>query len=174
MAEFFLARTRTETVEQVYPEFIDAYPTLDALAAADRERLIDIIRPFGLQNRRADAIEELTAMVGERLPRTLNGLLELPRVGPYVAHATLCFALDLQLPIVDRNVDRVYRRVLDDDWTELSDDRRWDIAAGLLPPGQARTYNLALIDFASLVCTATSPACDTCIALAVCPYPDTT
>lgn len=170
VAEFFLSRTRSEVVGRVYPEFIEIYPTLDSLRNVDRETLVDIIRPLGMQNRRADALEQIPGLVGESLPRTLNGLLELPQVGRYVANATLCFALDYQLPIVDRNVNRVYRRVLDDSWDELSDDERWNLAAELLPPGDARTYNLALLDFASLICKAQSPECESCFANGYCPY----
>lgn len=170
IAEFFLSRTRKEVVDQVYPKFISAYPTLDALREADRADVVEIIRPLGMQNRRADALEKIPGMVGESLPTTLNGMLELPRVGRYVANATLCFGLGYQLPIVDRNVNRVYRRVLDERWDELSDNERWNLAADLLPADRARTYNLALIDFASLVCTAQSPNCEMCFANNYCPY----
>ncbi|MFT4923779.1 MAG: A/G-specific adenine glycosylase [Haloarculaceae archaeon] len=170
IAEFFLARTRAGVVADIYEDFLEEYPTLEALETAERDRLVDLIRPMGLQNRRGDALLELAETLDGEVPSDVDALLELPRVGPYVAHATLCFGDGAQLPIVDRNVDRVYRRVFADTWESLDDEGQWAFAAELLPEGKARRFNLALLDFASITCTARSPDCGSCFANGYCEY----
>lgn len=171
ISEMFLRRTRADVVEGVIGEFLERYPSLSALEGADREALADVIRPLGLQNKRAAALLRLTeAVEGVSLPRDRKALLELPQVGPYIANASLCFALDRQLPIVDRNVDRVYGRLLGEEWSGLDRDGRYELAGGLLPDGEARRFNLGLLDFASLVCTASDPDCEDCFARSECRY----
>jgi A/G-specific adenine glycosylase len=44
-------------------------------------------------------------------PRTVEGWLEIPGVGPYTAGAITSIALDLPEPIVDGNVERVFARL---------------------------------------------------------------
>lgn len=171
MSEMFLRRTRADVVESFIPEFFTHYPDLETLRTAEKDALAEVIRPMGLQNRRAEGLIELaTELEGQDIPRDRETLTDLPQVGPYVANATLCFALDAQLPIIDRNVDRIYRRIFGDEWTSLGEAGRWEAAADLLPDGKARPYNLALLDFASLVCTAPDPQCDHCFATAYCRY----
>ncbi|WP_227134785.1 hypothetical protein [Halorubellus salinus] len=171
MAEMFLRRTRADVVETMLPEFLDAYPSLSALRGTEKDVLADVIRPMGLQNKRAQGLRELAAEIdGDELPRDRERLLDLPQVGPYVANASLCFALEEELPIVDRNVDRVYRRVFGDAWDTLREEEQYQFAEEVLPTGEARSFNLGLLDFASLVCTANEPACGSCFANGYCPY----
>lgn len=171
MSEMFLRRTRADVVESFLPRFLERYPDIESLSEAEIDELAEVIRPMGLQNTRARGLVELASELdGDELPRDPDSLRELPQVGPYVANATLCFAEDERLPIVDRNVERVYGRLFGDWWAELSETERWDLAGELLPEGEARSYNLGLLDFAADVCTATSPDCDRCIVSGYCSY----
>lgn len=173
MSEMFLRRTRADVVEGFLPRFLEAYPDLGSLRDADVEELAGVIRPMGLQNKRADGLVRLAAEIdGDSIPTERAELLELPQVGPYVTNATLCFALDRQLPIVDRNVDRVYGRLLGDGWVGLGEEDRWELAAELLPEGRARDYNLALLDFAAAICGAREPLCADCHASGYCSFYD--
>lgn len=171
MSEMFLRRTRSDVVESFIPEFFAEYPDLQSIREAHRDALADVIRPMGLQNKRAKGLINLAEQIeGDEIPRTREQLLQLPQVGPYVANATLCFALDRQLPIVDRNVDRIYRRVFGGTWTALNESTRYEFAGEVLPHGKARKFNLALLDFAAKVCTAPEPNCSHCFANEYCTY----
>lgn len=171
ISEMFLRRTRADVVESFLPEFFAEYPDMDSLRQAKVEELAEIIRPMGLQNTRSKGLIELAEVLeGEDLPTESEELLELPQVGPYVANATLCFAMEEQTPIVDRNVDRIYRRLLGEQWEGLPETERWELADELLPQGKARSYNLALLDFAAMVCTASDPDCESCFASGYCSY----
>lgn len=171
MSEMFLRRTRADVVESFIPEFFAEYPDLESLREADQVELAGIIRPMGLQNKRAQGLLQLADEIdGPELPRTREQLLELPQVGPYVTNATLCFALDRPLAIVDRNVDRIYRRIFGDEWTTLDDEGKYKFAGRVLPEDEARRYNLALLDFASQICKAPEPHCERCFATGYCGY----
>lgn len=170
VVEFFLTQTPAENVDTVYPQFLAKYPTLEALAEADRDELEETIEPLGFQRMRADALSEIADTVDE-IPADVDELQALPRVGPYVANATLCFALEQSRPILDRNVVRVYDRVFGDEFPDTEPDRR-AFAEEILPDdgSVAREYNLALLDFGSLVCTKRSPSCEDCFARDYCVY----
>jgi len=116
---------------------------------------------------RADALKQIAA---ERncLPETTTALTDLPRVGDYVANATLCFAKDEPLPILDRNIERIYDRVFRHQWPEARAEQR-EFARQLLPSEDARTYNLALLDFGASVC-GPDPNCSTCFATSYCEH----
>lgn len=116
---------------------------------------------------RSSALKQI-ADENDHIPDTRTALRELPRVGPYVADATLCFAGDHQLPLLDRNVERMYRRLFGSRWPESETDRI-QFATELLPAGRARPYNLALLDFGAIVCGPT-PNCEVCFASPYCSY----
>lgn len=167
VAEFFLTQTPAENVAEVYPRFLDRFPSLESLQNADEETVTRVIEPIGFQNLRAEALTRIASEHGT-LPETVDELEKLERVGPYVANATLCFALGRQLPVVDRNVERVYRRVLASDWPDSPSDR-WRLAAELVPPEAPRRYNLALLDFGAVIC-GPEPRCSNCFATSYCRY----
>ena len=88
-------------------------------------------------------------------------------MGRYVANATLCFAQGDRLPILDKNVERVYSRVFRARWPEADSDQL--TFTRRLVPDEARAYNLALLDFGALVCQ-TEPLCEQCFANEYCVY----
>lgn len=167
VAEFFLTQTPAENVAAVYPQFLDRFPTLESIREAGEETVARVIEPLGFQNMRAAALTNI-ATEHRTLPDTVDELENLERVGPYVANATLCFAQDRRLPVVDRNVKRVYRRLLGTDWPEPSSDQ-WRVAANLVPPEAPRRYNLALLDFGAEICRS-EPRCSVCFASPYCRY----
>jgi A/G-specific adenine glycosylase len=128
------------------------------------------IEPLGFHNMRAEALMSIAAEY-DALPRSPEALQTLPRVGAYVADASLCFALERRRPIVDRNVVRVYERVFGDAFPEDTRGRR-EFAEAMLPESEAvaRTYNLGLLDFGALVCQKRDPLCETCFATDYCAY----
>lgn len=166
VAEFFLTQTPADNVAAVYPRFLDRFPSLDAVREATEAELVKIIRPLGFYNMRASALKQI-ADNHETLPDTASELCELPRVGEYVANATICFTHDTPLPVLDRNVDRVYGRVFGEEWPETRTERL-EFAAELVP-NTARDYNFALLDFGAVVCRP-DPNCSACFATDYCTY----
>jgi A/G-specific adenine glycosylase len=165
-AEFFLTQTPADNVAVVYPRFLERFPTLDAIAEANEDDLIKAIEPLGFQNMRSAALKQI-ASTHDHVPAEPKLLMELPRVGRYVANATLCFARGDQLPIFDRNVERVYSRVFRDAWPETEADQL--SFTERLVPEDAQAYNLALLDFGAIVC-GPDPLCGACFANEYCVY----
>ncbi|MBV0903479.1 HhH-GPD family protein [Haloarcula salina] len=166
VAEFFLTQTPAGNVAAVYPGFLKQFPTLDVIAEATEDELVEVVEPLGFQNMRAAALKQI-ASTHDHLPTEPASLMALPRVGQYVANATLCFARGDRLPVLDRNVERVYRRVFRDRWPETEADQL--TFTQRLVPDEARAYNLALLDFGALVCQS-EPLCKQCFANEYCAY----
>ena len=167
VAEFFLTQTPAENVSAVYPTFLERFPDLRAIDKSDREEIVDVIEPLGFYNIRSDALKSIAAE-RDRLPETAAELTELPRVGEYVANATLCFARGATLPVLDRNVERVYSRLFGSDWPQSPGDQI-EFTAQLVPEDDPRTFNLALLDFAAAICRP-EPLCDRCFASEYCEF----
>ncbi|WP_136603219.1 HhH-GPD family protein [Salinigranum halophilum] len=167
IAEFFLTQTPAENVGSVYPDFINEFPSLEAIRGASEDELVDSITPLGFQNLRTEALKTI-AEHNDSIPRDKEALSELPRVGDYVASATVCFALDQPVPILDRNVVRIYKRLFGDQWPSSSAEQK-AFASEILPKKHAREFNLALLDFGAAVCT-TEPKCTECFASEYCEY----
>lgn len=170
VAEFFLTQTPANNVADVYPKFVKRYPSLEAIREADVEELESRVEPLGFQRMRARALNSIAKSVDE-LPDTPERLQELERVGPYVANATLCFADRAELPVLDRNVERVYSRVFGDQFPDSRSERE-HFCIEMLPEDSTnvRTYNLGLLDFGAMVCTKQGPNCDDCFASEYCVY----
>lgn len=76
----------------------------------------------------------------------------------------------MPLPILDRNVVRVYDRVFGQRFPD-SEIGREEFAREILPESGslARKYNLAL-DFGAIVCEKRDPNCESCFASDYCSY----
>jgi A/G-specific adenine glycosylase len=170
VAEFFLTQTPAENVDRHYETFLDEYPDLEAISEATVSDLENAIEPLGFQRMRAEALVSIAADY-EDLPRGSDDLRELPRVGPYVSDATLCFAEARPLAILDRNVHRVYERVFGSAYPDEQAERA-AFAEALLPEEgpEARRYNLALLDFGAAICHKRDPRCSECFASRYCSY----
>lgn len=174
VAEVLLLQTFARKVVPVYTTITSLYPTPAALACADETDVIEIIRPLGLLYRASTLVslgEEITLKYNGEVPKGLKELLTLKGVGEYTAHAVLCFAYKQPVPVVDRNVIRVYKRVfqIDRPLEKINPTKGfWLTAEKLVPRRGAREYNLGLLDFAALVCKHYSPLCTQCPAANIC------
>lgn len=172
VAEILLQRTPAERVEPIYDEVVGTYPSLADLADADPDDVATILTPLGLQNKRGKALVKIGTQLAERgIPTAKAELMELPYVNLYVANATLCFGFGERRPIVDANVVRVYERAFGVDLDERArDDETWAFAEQMLPDGDVRWYNLALLDFSAAICAPRTPDCQACFFTDHCHY----
>jgi A/G-specific adenine glycosylase len=178
VSEVMLHQTQVDRVLPKYREWLTAYPTVEALAAAPLDEVQRRWRPLGYNFRPGRLHRIAQHVVNERggvFPDTHEELVALCGVGRYTAGAILSFAYHQDAPIVDTNVRRVLRRLFGvpgDPMRAPANRRIWQLAASVVPPGKAADFNSALLDFGALVCTARSPACPTCPMAAICPEHD--
>ncbi len=161
VSELMCQQTRVETVLPYFTRFMEAFPTVDVLALAPTERVLELWSGLGYYSRARNLQKAAQAVLAAGgFPRSGEGLRELPGVGPYTAGAIGSIAFGLDLPVVDGNVERVFAR-----WYGESRPQKawlWQTAAALLPPGSAGAWNQALMELGSQVCTPRSPRCLLC------------
>jgi A/G-specific adenine glycosylase len=170
VSEIMLQQTRVDTVIPYFERFMVDFPTVDALAAAPLERVLERWSGLGYYSRARNlhaAARVVTADGG--FPTDAEGLRALPGVGPYTAGAIASIALGLDEPLVDGNVERVVCR--QKAWAE--DPKRikaklWETTRAWLPKGEAGDFNQALMELGATVCTPTSPSCLLCPVRATC------
>jgi A/G-specific adenine glycosylase len=168
LAEMMLHQTQTTTVIPYYHRFLEAFPTVAELAAAPRERILEMWAGLGYY-RRAHllhrAAEEVAIRRGGVFPNTVEGLLELPGVGRYTAGAIASIAFDRRAPIVDGNVRRVFARLFGIEApTEKPEVQRrmWELALAILPRRGSRSVNQAIMDLGATICAPKRPRCGEC------------
>ena len=163
VSEVMLQQTQVDRVIPFFLRFIALFPDPAALAAADSGTLHRAWKGLGYPNR-ADRLQAACAEVvkrGGKWPETVEGLQELPGIGPYTAGAVACFAFSLPVAVVDTNVARVYARR---DGLPVPIDRLalWTQAAAEVDRIDPVAYTNALMDLGATVCTARTAHCDRC------------
>jgi len=177
VAEILLRKTTRKQVEKVFRQFTRRFPTVEALSKASVREIKKIIAPLGMERVRAVGLSKLAKVLSTKydgkVPVERDSLLELPNVGPYTANALMCLAFDQQVPLVDTNAIRVVTRVFSITSRRSrphTDPGLWTIVASLIPSGDARRFNLAILDLGSSLCLHTSPKCLECPLLELCDY----
>jgi A/G-specific adenine glycosylase len=176
VSEIMLHQTQVDRVIPKYHEFLTAYPTFNALAAASLKEVKQLWRPLGY-NFRPGRLHEIAKLVitehNGSLPDTLDELLTLRGIGRYTAGAILSFAFHKDAPILDTNVRRVLQRFFEvpgDPMRIPAKKQLWWLAEAVIPAGKAYLFNQALLDFGATICTARNPLCHNCILRHNCPY----
>lgn len=167
LSEIMLQQTQTSRAQERLPLFLRRFPSIEALAHANVGDVVRAWRGLGYNNR-AVRLRELARVVvttyNGSLPDSPERLLALPGVGPYTSRAIACFAFGRRVEVVDVNVRRVLSRIfrrMNDTHEVLADSAVRDVAIRLLPR-DAYTWNQALMELGSLICTARTPACSVC------------
>ncbi len=165
-----LQQTTVAAVIPYYEKFLTRFPTVQTLAAADSEHVMQAWAGLGYyaRARNLHACAQAVAAMG-RFPDTLDGLQALPGIGPYTAAAVGAIAFGIPVVPIDGNVERVVSRVFA--ITDPLPTSKPAIAAGAAklgsdPDAQARPSDFAqsLFDLGATICTPTNPAC------AICPW----
>ncbi|NHX37696.1 MULTISPECIES: HhH-GPD family protein [Halolamina] len=161
VSEVMSQQTQLDRVVSAWEAFRDRWPTVDALAAADRSEVVAFWTDHSLgYNNRAKYLHEAANQVvdeyGGEYPESPAELAELMGVGPYTANAVASFAFNNGNAVVDTNVERVTYRAFD----TPDDDSAFEQAARrLMPEGESRVWNNAIMELGGVACTK-SPNCD--------------
>ena len=160
LSEIMLQQTQVNRVkEEYYPNFIEKFPSIEALAKAKEEDVIAAWSGLGYYSR-ARNLHKTAKSVQTKLPRTYKELLALPGIGKYTASAICSFGYHQNIIVVDTNIARVLRRFFaSSDANEKEIDEK---ATFLANENGSRDYNLALMDLGSFICTPKNPKCQKC------------
>ncbi|MBP3762973.1 MAG: A/G-specific adenine glycosylase [Bacteroidales bacterium] len=167
LSEIILQQTRVEQGRDYYHRFLDAFPTVEALAAAEEEQVLRLWQGLGYYSRARNmhaAARYIIEQCGGRFPSTYEGIRALKGVGRYTAAAIASFAFRLPYPVVDGNVYRFISR-LHNITTPIGTDAAYGEFEALLLKQMDRRrpdrFNAALMDFGALQCTP-RPDCGGC------------
>jgi len=174
ISEVMLQQTQVATVIPYYHRFLRAFPSVESLARAPLERVLQVWSGLGYYRRARHlhaAARRIVAEFGGRFPATLVEARSLPGVGSYTAAAVLSIAYGLPLAALDGNIARVMAR-LDARRGSLSDSRFRraveDRLENLLPRRHAGDFNQALMELGQTVCLPRAPRCPDCPLKASC------
>jgi A/G-specific adenine glycosylase len=170
LSEIMLQQTTVPHAAPYFAAFTGRWPTVDALAAARDEDVMQAWAGLGYYARARNLLKcarEVAARGG--FPETEAGLLTLPGVGPYTAGAIASLAFGERTAAVDGNAERVFARLLamTGDWS-LEKKRIGQIARELVPADRPGDFAEALMDLGATVCTPKKPACGICPLTAYC------
>jgi A/G-specific adenine glycosylase len=174
VSEIMLQQTRVATVVPYFERFVQAFPTVEALAAAEEKDVLRLWEGLGYYRRASQlhqAARIITAEHGGQFPRDAAALRRLPGIGRYTAGAILSIAFDLPEPILEANTTRLFSRLLAyrGDAASAGGQRLlWATAAAVLPKRGAGRFNQALMELGSEVCLARLPRCDACPVASLC------
>lgn len=174
VSEIMLQQTRVETVIPYFEMWMRLFPTIQALADASEQDVLNAWEGLGYYSRARNlhkAAKIVAEEHGEELPRSMAELLKLPGIGRYTAGAIASIAFGADEPALDGNLKRVYARLFD--VAEPVDSPRggkllWEIARQNLPKGRAGDFNQALMDLGSAVCLPKNPRCLLCPLMDLC------
>ncbi|WP_422472621.1 hypothetical protein [Endozoicomonas sp. ALB032] len=167
ITECLLQRTRAETVATYWPQFFNEVQNWETLITIDKERLAELLTPFGLVQARTRNLQALAWEILDRdecLPHTPEALMELPGVGHYIANAIRLLVFEEPVPLLDVNfarvIERLYgpRRMAD----IRCDPKLKHLAECIVNSPSARELNWAVLDLAKTTCTANRPHCEAC------------
>jgi A/G-specific adenine glycosylase len=168
VSEAMLQQTRVETVRARWGAFLEAFPTVERLAAADEDAVLKAWEGLGYYARARNlrrAAREVVERHGGRLPGTAEGLRALPGFGPYTSAAVASIAFGRPEAVVDGNVVRVLSRLLDERRDVGRTGARAAIEAAaraLLDPARPGDWNQALMDLGASLCAPRTPRCPEC------------
>ncbi len=172
IATILSAHTTDRCVNSVTPRLFKRYPDAASLAGAQLNEIIEIIRPCGTYNRKAEFIHktasELVERFSGRIPRTMAELVTLPGVSRKTANVILSVAYGVnEGVVVDTHIMRVTQRLA------LSKQKtpqkvETDLMT-LLPRESWGEYARLAGAHGRHACSAKAPKCISCVISKLCP-----
>ena len=173
ISETMLQQTQVATVIPYFNRWLARFPTVAALADAPLDDVLQAWQGLGYYSR-ARNLHRAAQIIADKhrgvFPESFSDVLELPGVGRYTAGAVCSIAWGQDTPIVDANVVRVLCRVFGitgDPKASETQAALWKLATELIPPGDAGSFNQAMMELGALIC-ATPPKCERCPVQSAC------
>ena len=166
LSEIMLQQTTVAAVQAYFHRFLELWPTVSDLAAAEDARVMAEWAGLGYYARARNLLKCARMVVKDHaggFPDTRENLLKLPGIGPYTASAIASIAFDLPATVVDGNVERVMARLhLVETPLPKAKPELTVLAEKLTPTERPGDYAQAVMDLGATVCTPKSPACGIC------------
>ena len=169
LSEVILQQTRVEQGLGFYIKFVERFPTVEKLAAAESDKIYKMWQGLGYYNRADNMMKAAKTIVADfegRFPGNYNDLKKLKGIGSYTAAAIASIAFDKSKPVVDGNVFRVLSRLfgISTPINTAAGKKEFEvIASELMSDHDPGTFNQSLMEFGALFCKPKNPDCENCI-----------
>ncbi|MFD1678187.1 A/G-specific adenine glycosylase [Alicyclobacillus fodiniaquatilis] len=168
VSETMLQQTRVETVIPYYHRFLERFPDISSLAAAEESDVLKLWQGLGYYSRARNlqrAAKAVCEQHGGEIPADAELVRALPGVGPYTTGAVMSIAFNQPVAAVDGNVLRVMARYLgieepiDEARVKLDIEKQvQQMVEGSVP----RLFTQALMELGAVVCTPKRVQCLVC------------
>ncbi|MBQ6402140.1 MAG: endonuclease III [Firmicutes bacterium] len=164
------AQTTDVSVNKVSGKLFAAWPDAPALAEADQEEVMEVIRSIGMYKTKSRNIinlaKELCERYGGEVPEDYDALVALPGVGRKTANVVLAVGFGHQRIAVDTHVFRVANRI---GLAREKDVLKTEYALmDILPEDRWSEAHHSLIFHGRHCCSARKPDCERCIIGSLC------
>lgn len=150
VSEIMLQQTQVPRVEKYWPRFLETFPTIDALAAAEVPLVLEMWQGLGY-NRRALALKRTAEYCAEHyegwLPEDHAQLLALPGIGPATAGGVMAFAFQRPTLYLETNVRTVFLHELFPGQEGVSDKQLEPLVRDTCSKDDPRGWYYALLDY---------------------------
>lgn len=168
LSEIILQQTRVAQGRPYYLKFIEHFPTVYNLAAADLDDVLLLWQGLGYYSRARNMHLTAKRIVEEfegKFPENYKDVVSLKGIGDYTASAILSFAFDKPYPVLDGNVKRVMARYFNvTEPIDLSPTIKIlkTLLAQVFDNKNPARFNQAIMDFGAIQCTPKNPDCQSC------------
>jgi A/G-specific adenine glycosylase len=162
ISEIMLQQTRVAAVLEHYRLFLERFPDVQTLAAADEAAVLAAWSGLGYYRRARmmrHCAQQIMADHNGHFPNTSAALQTLPGIGRYTAAAIASIAFAEPIAVVDGNVERVLQRL---DGAVLTSKEMWERAQSQLSLDRPADFNQAMMELGALICTPRQPKCQSC------------
>lgn len=174
LSEVMLQQTQVQTVIPYFNRFLACFPTLETLARAPLERVLELWSGLGYYARARNLHRCARRLLVERagaFSADPDDNAALPGIGRSTAAAISVFAFGTRATVLDGNVKRVLSRcfAVENGGSAARDGGDlWALAGSLLPESGIETYTQGMMDLGATICTRHQPACDRCPLQGIC------
>ncbi|MGB3468404.1 MAG: A/G-specific adenine glycosylase [Cyclobacteriaceae bacterium] len=168
LSEIILQQTRVVQGLPYYQRFVETFPTVEELAAAEEQQVLRLWQGLGYYSR-ARNLHACAKMIvddyGGQFPKSAAELKKLKGIGDYTAAAIASFSFKEPVPVLDGNVYRVVARYFGIN-ANIADTKSKKIFYPVLeehiPRKRPDMFNQAIMEFGALQCTPAKPLCMYC------------
>ena len=170
LSEVMLQQTQVTTVLPYFARFMESFPSVQDLAAAEWDLVAEHWAGLGYYARARNlhkGAKQLAEIIDETgdFPQTLAGWEAISGVGPSTAGAIMAMGLHKYGVICDGNVKRVLTRwaAIEGDITKSATTKTlWALAERLTPVDDSGLFAQAMMDMGATLCARSKPACLLC------------
>lgn len=168
LSEIILQQTRVDQGLAYYNKFVERWPNVFQLAAANEQEVLKMWQGLGYYSRARNLLSAANQLVQKydgRFPDQVAEIKKLKGVGDYTAAAIASIAFNQPVPVIDGNVFRVISRLfaVDEPIDTAAGKKTFQILAEeLLDTEKPGDYNQAIMEFGALQCTPKNPDCQNC------------